>query len=108
MNRRHVGHTKDRSRGGAISLLLTLLVIGLLAYFALKSTVFSHETAGNGEINCTNKVSELVNRTHGVGAEYQAGYEALPDDCRKFAPPPMPGLPQSPGGAIGTVPDPNS
>ena len=102
MNRRYI----HRARGGAISLLLTLLAIGLLAYFALKSTVFSRETAANGEINCTNKVSELVNRTHGVGAEYQAGYEALPDDCRKFAPPPMPGLPQTPGAAIGTVPDP--
>jgi hypothetical protein len=104
MNRRHIRDAK----GGAISLLLTLLVIGLLAYFALKSTVFSHETAANGEINCTNQVSGLVNRTHGVGAEYQAGYAALPDDCKKFAPAPMPGVPQNPGGAIGTVPDPNS
>jgi hypothetical protein len=96
-----------RARGGAISLLLTLLVIGLLAWFALKSTVFSHQTTAPGEqINCVNQVSALVNRTHGIGADYQAGYAALPEDCRKLAPPPMPVLPQNPGAAIGTVPDP--
>ena len=102
MNRRHIHHAK----GGAISLLLTLLVVGLLAYLALKSTVFSHETAPNGEINCVNQVSALVNRTHGLGAEYRAGYETLPDDCKKLAPPLGPVLPQNPGAAIGTVPDP--
>jgi hypothetical protein len=103
MQYRHI----HRAQGGAISLLLTLLVIGLLAWFALRSTVFSHQTAAPAEqINCVNQVSALINRTHGIGADYQAGYEALPGDCKKLAPPPTPVLPQNPGAAIGTVPDP--
>ena len=87
-----------------LSLLLALVVIGLLAYFALRS----HSAAPTGTgtdnqqqlVSCTNLISGLIKRTGGIGADYKTGYEALPPNCRGMLPPPeaiAPNVPESQG-----------
>jgi hypothetical protein len=80
-----------RQRGGALSLLIVLLVIGLAAYFAIRSYT-AKQTAPNGEqamVNCSKAASDLVGRTGGIGPDYKAGYDALPAQCRAYLPPPV-------------------
>lgn len=81
-----------RQRGGMLSMLLTLVVIGLLAYFALRSFTASKPPAGaagsDGELaSCAKLAGDLVQRTGGLGPDYRKGYEALPAQCRGFLPP---------------------
>lgn len=89
--------TPARQRGGMLSLLLVLLVIGLLAYFALRSyggsAPAAPEAAGGApaQVQCTQRISALVGATGGTGPAYAAGYAALPPECQKFAPPPAAG-----------------
>lgn len=79
-----------RQRGGMLSLLAVLLVIGLLAYFALRGYNGTQPAAaGAPQAACTLRVSDLVKRTGGSGSDYKAGYDALPPECQKFAPPPL-------------------
>jgi uncharacterized protein (UPF0333 family) len=78
-------------RGGALSLLIVLLVIGLAAYFAIHA--YTAKQAGPGGeqamVNCSKAASDLVGRTGGIGPDYKAGYDALPAQCRGYLPPPM-------------------
>jgi hypothetical protein len=79
-----------RQRGSAISLLLGLLVIGLLAYFALRSTSApKKEGLGQSQmVSCEKVMSDLIQRTGGIGPEYKAGYDAAPPACKGLLPPP--------------------
>lgn len=80
-----------RQRGGALSLLIVLLVIGVAAYFALHAYT-ARQTGPTGEqamVNCSKAASDLVGRTGGIGADYKAGYDALPAQCRSYLPPPV-------------------
>ncbi len=96
---------RSRQRGGMLSLLLALLVIGLLAYFAVRSHSVRQPAAGPAGagnqqqlVLCSKLASDLVGRTGGIGADYKAGYEALPPSCRGMLPPPAgvtPYLPES-------------
>ena len=77
-------------RGGMLSLLITLLLLGVVAYFALRAHGTRKET-GTGQtelVGCDKLANDLVGRTHGIGPEYKAGYEALPPQCRALLPPP--------------------
>ena len=80
-----------RQRGGMLSLLAALLVIGLLAWFALRSTTARQATGADtaATVNCSKAASDLMSRTGGLGPDYKAGYEALPAACRSFLPPPQ-------------------
>src|SRR5579885_3862750 len=77
------------ARGGAISLLLTLLAIGALLYFLLKPGHggSSGTDAGNA-LNCEPLIAKLVQQTGGIGPQAQAAYERLPAPCRKLLPEP--------------------
>jgi hypothetical protein len=96
-----------RQGGGMLSLLLVLLAIGLLAYFALRSHSIRPPAAGPAGagnqqqvVLCSKLASDLVGRTGGIGADYKAGYEALPPSCRGMLPPPAgvtPDVPESQG-----------
>lgn len=79
-----------RQRGGAMSLLLALVVIGLLAYFALRanSTTKKGEMGQQQMVSCEKVMSDLIQRTGGIGPEYKAGYEAAPPACRSLLPAP--------------------
>jgi len=96
---------RSRQRGGMISLLLVLLAIGFLAYFALRSHSTSQTAAGVTDVgsqqqlvNCTRIVSDLIGRTGGIGADYKTGYDALPPNCRHMLPPPAGVTPSVPEG----------
>ena len=90
-----------------LSLLLTLLVIGVVAYFALRShsvsqTAAESTGAGNQQqlVACTKLAGDLVARTGGIGPDYKTGYDALPPNCRGMLPPPAavsPNVPESQG-----------
>lgn len=80
-------------RGGMLGLLIALLAVGLLAWLALRSFSGSSPStagapAGQQAVLCTQRITELVQRTGGIGPDYQAGYEALPRECQKLTPPP--------------------
>jgi hypothetical protein len=82
-----------RQSGGMLSLLATLLVLGLLAYFALRSYNGMQPASGSAApgappMACTQRIADLVQRTGGLGPDYKAGYDALPRDCQKLTPPP--------------------
>lgn len=82
---------RSRQHGGMLSLLLTLLAIGLLAWFALRSfSGSSRETGGSQQqlANCSKLASDLIQRTGGLGPEYKSGYENLPASCRSLLPAP--------------------
>ncbi len=92
----------SRQRGNMLSLLLALLAIGLLAYFALRSHSATQTVAGNEQplVSCTRLTGDLIQRTGGIGADYKTGYEALPPNCRAMLPPPLavsPNVPESQG-----------
>lgn len=76
-----------RQRGGAISLLLTLVAIGLLAYFALRGNAKS-PTAPGAPVDCERRIGALVQQTGGIGPAAQAAWQALPAECRKLMPEP--------------------
>ncbi len=85
-----------------LSLLLTLLVIGVVAYFALRSHSAVQTGTGNQEqlVSCTKLVGDLVQHTGGLGPDYKTGYDALPQNCRGMLPPPgavSPNVPESQG-----------
>lgn len=88
-----MNHPPSRQRGGVLSLLITLLAIGLLAWFALRSFSGKPSASAPGGtqqqlVNCERAASDLVQRTGGLGPEYKKGYDALPANCRSFLPPP--------------------
>lgn len=83
--------TGRRERGGMLSLLLTLLAIGALAYFMLHGRGGGGSTelgSGASAISCEQRISKLVSSTGGQGPAYKAGYEALPSSCRGLLPAP--------------------
>jgi len=98
---------RSRQHGGMISLLLVLLAIGFLAWFALRAHSASQPAAGVADVgsqeqlvSCTRIVSDLVGRTGGIGADYKTGYDALPPNCRHMLPPPAgitPSVPEAQG-----------
>jgi len=73
-----------------MSLLLALVVIGLVAYFALRasSTTKKGEMGQQQMVSCEKVVSDLIQRTGGIGPEYKAGYEAAPPACKGLLPAP--------------------
>jgi hypothetical protein len=79
-----------RQRGGALSLLLALVVIGLVAYFALRGTGTATQGSGGQQqlVSCEKVLSDLVQRTGGIGPDYKAGYDAAPAACKRMLPPP--------------------
>jgi len=87
MSLRFQAATKRYQRGGMLSLLLTLLAIGAVAYFMLKSGTGVHTDTGNA-VNCEPRITALVRNTGGVGPAAQAAYDQLPDECRKLLPNP--------------------
>ncbi len=76
-----------RQHGGALSLLLTLLAIGLLAYFALRGSASSPSAPG-APFDCERRISSLIQQTGGLGEAYKTGYAALPPACQKLVPAP--------------------
>ncbi len=87
-----------------LGLLLALLVVGLLAYFALRSHSATQAVDGNSSqqqlVNCTKLIGDLVQHTGGIGTDYKTGYDALPQNCRGMLPPPAgitPNVPESQG-----------
>ncbi|MDB5985772.1 MAG: hypothetical protein JWR16_825 [Nevskia sp.] len=70
-----------------LSLLLTLIAIGAIAYFALKSGSGGHSDSG-AALDCEPRIAALVRDTGGVGAAAQAAYDQLPAECRKLLPNP--------------------
>jgi hypothetical protein len=90
-----------RQAGGAISLLLGVLVLGVVLYILLKPGGGAAGNTGASTdrqlLNCEQRVAPLMAQTHGIGEDYRSGYEALPLECRKLVPPPA-----------APVPDPNS
>lgn len=87
MSLRFQAATKRYQRGGMLSLLLTLMAIGAVAYFMLKSGTGVHTDTGNA-VNCEPRIAALVRNTGGVGPAAQAAYDQLPDECRKLLPNP--------------------
>lgn len=73
-----------------MSLLLALVVIGLIAYFALRanSTARKDQMGQQQMVSCEKVMSDLIQRTGGIGPEYKAGYEAAPAQCRSLLPAP--------------------
>ena len=90
MNSRTLGRIGGRrQRGGALSLLLVLLIIGLVAYFALRANTTAQGSGSQQQlVSCERVMSDLVKRTGGIGPDYKAGYDAAPEQCRKLLPPP--------------------
>ena len=80
-------YAMQRQHGGMLSLLLTLLAIGAIGYFALKSRSGGHSDTGTA-LGCEPRIAALVRDTGGVGAQAQAAYDALPAECRKLLPNP--------------------
>ena len=70
-----------------LSLLLTLVAIGALMYFVLKSGHGAHTDTGSA-LNCEPRIATLVRDTGGVGAAAQTAYDQLPAECRKLLPNP--------------------
>lgn len=83
-------HSRLRQHGGALSLLLALAVIGLLAYFALRGTGTTTQGAGSQQqlVSCEKVLSDLIQRTGGIGPDYKAGYDAAPPACKHLLPAP--------------------
>jgi hypothetical protein len=79
-----------RQRGSALSLLLALVIIGLVAYFALRGTGTATQGSGSQQqlVNCERLMSDLIQRTGGIGPDYKTGYDAAPPACRHMLPPP--------------------
>ena len=80
------------ARGGAISLLLTLLAIGALLYLLLRtgdgSGAGGKGTDAGKALNCEPLIARLVAQTGGVGPQAQEAYAQLPAPCRKLLPDP--------------------
>lgn len=74
-------------RGGAISLLLALVVIGALAYLALSGSAKAPNAPG-APLDCERRINLLIQRTGGLGEAYGTGYAALPPACQKLTPAP--------------------
>jgi hypothetical protein len=76
--------------GSALSLLIALVVIGLLAWLALRGTGTATQGAGNQQqlVSCEKVLSDLIQRTGGIGPEYKAGYDAAPPACKHLLPAP--------------------
>ena len=73
-----------------MSLLLALVVIGLIAWFALRanSTTTKGEMGQQQLVSCEKVMSDLIQRTGGIGPDYKTGYDAAPPACRHMLPPP--------------------
>lgn len=73
-----------------ISLLLTLLAIGLLLYFMLhhKSGPGDTGTDTGNAVHCEPLINKLVSTTGGIGPQAKAEYDQLPAECRKLLPDP--------------------
>lgn len=73
-----------------MSLLLALVVIGLVAYFALRGTPAATQGSGSQQqlVSCEKVLSDLIQRTGGIGPDYKAGYDAAPPACRNMLPAP--------------------
>jgi len=80
----------SRQHGGALSLLLVLVIIGLVAYFALRGTGTATQGSGSQQqlVSCERLMSDLIQRTGGIGPDYKAGYDAAPAACKRMLPPP--------------------
>lgn len=78
---------KHHQHGGMLSLLLTLLAIGVVAYFMLRSVPGQHTDTGDAA-SCEPKIAALVRDTGGVGPAAQTAYDQLPGECRKLLPNP--------------------
>ena len=82
--------TSWKQRGvGMIGLLLALLVIGILAYYMLKGGKNNGGGSDTGNaVHCEQQIQKIVSATGGIGAQAQAQYDALPDQCKKLMPNP--------------------
>ena len=76
--------------GSALSLLIALVVIGLLAWLALRSTGTATQGGGSQQqlVSCEKVLSDLIQRTGGIGPEYKAGYDSAPPACKHLLPAP--------------------
>lgn len=85
-----------------ISLLLTLLAVGLVLYFMLRHKSGPGDTGtdtGNA-IHCEPLINKLMASTGGIGPQAKAAYDQLPAECRKLIPDPaaLAPTPQQPSG----------
>jgi hypothetical protein len=73
-----------------ISLLLTLLAIGLLLFLMLrhKSGPGDSGTDTGNAIHCEPLINKLVSTTGGIGPQAKAAYDQLPAECKKLMPDP--------------------
>ncbi len=73
-----------------ISLLLTLLAVGLLLYLMLRHKSGPGDTGtdtGNA-VHCEPLINKLVSSTGGIGPQAKAEYDQLPAECKKLLPDP--------------------
>ncbi len=84
-----MNHSIRHQRGNMIGLLLTLLAIGALTYFMLKSgkNGVGGTDTGNA-VHCEQRVSKIVSTTGGIGPQAKDAYDALPPQCRRLMPDP--------------------
>ena len=73
-----------------ISLLLTLLAVGLLLFLMLrhKSGPGDSGTDTGNAVHCEPLVNKLVANTGGIGPQAKAAYDQLPAECKKLMPDP--------------------
>lgn len=77
-----------RQHGGAIGMLLSLLIVGALLYLVLRPGKPGQPANQASMISCEQRVSKLMSTTGGVGEKAKAAYDALPAECRKMMPDP--------------------
>lgn len=73
-----------------VSLLLTLLAIGLVLFLMLrhKSGPGDSGTDTGNAVHCEPLINHLVSSTGGIGPQAKAAYDQLPAECKKLMPDP--------------------
>jgi hypothetical protein len=73
-----------------ISLLLTLLAVGVLLYLMLhhKSGPGDTGTDTGNAVQCEPLINRLVSSTGGIGPQAKAQYDQLPAECKRLMPDP--------------------
>ena len=78
--------SRSSQSGNILSLLLGLILLLVVLYFAFKPG--TPHTDGALALNCEPLIKTLVQNTGGVGPQAQQAYAQLPPECRKLLPDP--------------------